>query len=376
MLGTSIPLFKVGETTIRLHPTFFLLIAWIGAVSWVRAGPGAAAEGVVFISLLFVCVLLHELGHVYMARRYGIPTRDITLLPIGGVASLERLPEKPSQEIAVALAGPAVNVVIALVLFALLGLQGVSVDLKSFAEFERANMSLLTQLAIANAALVVFNLIPAFPMDGGRVLRAVLASWMGYVRATRAAAGIGQAIAVGLGFLGLFGNPVLILIAVFVFLAASGESGFVQARDLTRGRRVTDAMITTFSSLGPHSTVAAAADLLLRTTQHEFPVLDGAGRLRGVATREAIIDALKTMGDTAPVMELLSADVPTVPENTALDAVFDRMQQQGIRLVGVTNVAGACIGYLTLENIAELIMVGSARAARAQTVEGSDSTIL
>lgn len=375
MLGTSIPLFNVGETTVRLHPAFFLLIAWIGAVSWLRGGPAAAAEGVIFISLLFVCVLLHEFGHVYMARRYGIATRDVTLLPIGGVASLERLPEKPSQEIAVALAGPAVNVVIALVLFALLAVQGVDLSWRSLAELDRSQVGLLTQLAFANAALVVFNLIPAFPMDGGRVLRALLASSMDYVRATRAAAMVGQVIAVLLGFLGLFGNPVLILIAVFVFLAASGESGFVQARDLTRGRRVTDAMITSFSALGVQSTVGAAADLLLRTTQHEFPVLDGAGRLRGVATREAIIEALKTVGDSGAVMDIVAADVPTVPDNTLLDAVFDRMRQEGTPLVGVTNTSGACIGYLTLESIAELIMVGTARAARAR-VSGEGRTVM
>ncbi len=375
MLGRSISLFKVGGTDIRIHPTFFLLLAWIGAINWIRGGAVEAVHGVAFISLLFACVLLHELGHVYAARRYGIATRDITLLPIGGLATLEKFPEKPSQEIAVALAGPAVNVVIAIVLLVLLGLQGITLTIEQLAELDRSSTGLVVQLAAANIALVVFNLIPAFPMDGGRVLRAILASQMGYVRATRAAASVGQAIAVGLGFLGLFGNPLLILIAAFVFIAASGEAGFVQARDLTRGRRVTDAMITSFSSLGPQSTVGAAADLLLRTAQHEFPVLDGARRLRGVVTREAIIDALKTVGDGGSVMEILTADIPSVTEYTCLDAVFERMQKEGTRLIGVTDGAGACVGYLTLENIAEMIMVGSARAARASAPESGGAVL-
>jgi CBS domain-containing protein len=274
------------------------------------------------------------------------------------------MPEKPSQEIVVALAGPAVNLVIAVVLLLFLTPAGSGLEARQFAELEQPQSSLLLQLAAANVSLVVFNLIPAFPMDGGRVLRALLTTRLGYVRATHVAAGVGQVIAVGLGFIGLFGNPLLILVAVFVFLAAGGEAGFVQARDLTRGRRASDAMITTFAQLGPQSSVGAAADLLLRTTQQEFPVVDGSGQVRGIVTREAIVAALQGKGDDASILEVMSKDVPIVPEPTCLEAIFERMQQEGTRFVGVTDAEGRLVGYLTPENIAELVMIGSARALR------------
>ncbi len=371
MLGHSIHLFKVGDTDVRVHPTFFLLLAWVGLVGWLRGGAPAAISGVAFIALLFTCVLLHEFGHVWAARRYGIATRDVTLLPIGGVASLERMPEKPSQEAAVALAGPAVNIVIAAVLLGVLAMLGMDFDVKQFSELERTQSGLLMQLTAANIALVVFNLIPAFPMDGGRVLRAVLAARVGFVRATQVAAGIGQVMAVGLGFLGLFGNPLLILVAAFVFFAASGEAGFVQARDLTRGKRASDGMVTSFSKLSPQSSVGAAADLLLRTTQHEFPIVDGANRLRGVVMREAIVASLQSQGDDAAILDAMISDVPTVPESTSLEAIFERMQQEGTRFVGVVDGEQRLIGYLTPENIAELVMIGSARSLR-KSIGGDD----
>src|SRR5215831_4307244 len=223
-MGWSIKLFDVGGTAVRIHLTFFLLLAWIAAIHWSRGGTAAAVDGVLFIIALFACVVLHEFGHIVAARRYGIRTPDVTLLPIGGVASLERMPEKPGQEIVVALAGPAVNLVIALVLMFLLGAR---FDLSQMAQLEQAQTTLIGRIAAANVVLFVFNLIPAFPMDGGRVLRAILAVWLGYTRATRAAAMIGQALAIVFAFLGLLGNPLLVLVAVFIFLAASGEAGYV-----------------------------------------------------------------------------------------------------------------------------------------------------
>lgn len=223
-MGWSVKLFTWGGTAVRMHVTFLLLVAWIAAVQWSRGGAQAALAGVVFILVLFACVVLHEFGHIWAARRYGIRTPDVTLLPIGGVAALERMPEKPSQEIVVALAGPAVNLVIAFVLMAALGLRF---------SFEHISLgalqsSFLAQVAIANLALFVFNLIPAFPMDGGRVLRALLAMGLGRARGTQIAAGIGQAMAVGFAILGFMGNPMLILIAVFIFIAARGEARAVQ----------------------------------------------------------------------------------------------------------------------------------------------------
>jgi Zn-dependent protease len=182
-MGWSFKLFDVAGTAVRIHPTFFLLLAWIAAIYWVQGGPAAAINGVIFITILFVCVVLHEFGHILAARHYGIRTPDVTLLPIGGVASVERMPEKPSQEIVVALAGPAVNLVIAAVLVLVLQAR---FDLSQLAQLEQAQSTLLGRIVAANVALFAFNLIPAFPMDGGRVLRALLVVKLGYTTATRA----------------------------------------------------------------------------------------------------------------------------------------------------------------------------------------------
>jgi Zn-dependent protease/CBS domain-containing protein len=360
-MGWSIRLFNVAGTAVRIHLTFFLLLAFYAWVGWRQGGAQGAVDLVVFIALLFVCVVLHEFGHVFAARRYGIRTSDVTLLPIGGVASLERMPEKPAQEIVVALAGPAVNLVIAAVL--LLALGG-SFDPSQMAQLDQASMSLAGRVAIANLALCLFNLIPAFPMDGGRVLRALLAIPMGYTRATRVAAGIGQALAFAFGLLGLMaGNALLILIAVFIFLAASGEAGYVQVREYTRGYLAQHAMITAYKTLGPSSIADDAASLLLRTTQQEFPIVDGAGVMRGVLTRDALIKALQQRGGTTPVLEIMARDIPTVPENACLDNVLERLQRSDTRLVGVVDSSGRLVGYITAENLSELIMIQSTRAS-------------
>ena len=362
-MGWSIKLFDVGGTAVRIHLTFFLLLAWIAAIHWSRGGAPAALDGVLFIIALFACVVLHEFGHIVAARRYGIRTPDVTLLPIGGVASLERMPEKPSQEIVVALAGPAVNLVIALVLMFVIGAH---FDLSQMAQLEQAQSSLVGRIAAANVMLFAFNLIPAFPMDGGRVLRALLTIGMGYTRATRVAASIGQGLAVLFAFLGLMGNPLLVLIAVFIFLAASGEAGYVQARDYARGYLASHAMITAYQPLGPTATADDAAALLLRTTQQEFPVVDGGGILRGVVTREALIQALQEKGGSAPVLDFMARDVPTVPENACLDNVFQVLQRRGPRMVGVVDRQQRLVGYITSENLAELVMIQSSRSARTE----------
>lgn len=197
---------------VRVHATFALLFAWFGLTAWSRTGTlSGVAVGFATIVLLFLCVLLHEYGHALTARRYGIATRDITLLPIGGVAMLERMPEDPRQEIVVALAGPAVNVAIAAVLA---GLAALDVRLPG---------GMVETLLAANLMLAAFNLLPAFPMDGGRVLRALLAMRFERLAATRAAVRIGQVLALGLGVAGFFGSPLLILIGVFVWFGAQAE---------------------------------------------------------------------------------------------------------------------------------------------------------
>lgn len=349
----SFPIARILGSEVRIHVTFLLFLVWIAVARWLVGGAPAAAEGLILILAIFACVLAHEFGHALAARRYGIETPDITLLPIGGVARLARMPEKPGEEIVVALAGPAVNVAIAAVLI----LFGARPGMESLGSIESPGAGLVTQLAALNLFLVVFNLIPAFPMDGGRVLRAVLTLSRGPVEATRIAARIGQALAFGLGFLGLLGNPMLIFIAIFVYAAASAEAQATGLLDLSRRLGVREAMITRFESLSPGATVAEAVECLLRTTQHEFPVVDGAGGLRGVLTRDAIIAALSRTGPTTPVLEVMERDVPVVPLAGRLEAALGHLQEGGRSVVAVADAQGRLVGYITPENLGELVMV-------------------
>jgi Zn-dependent protease/CBS domain-containing protein len=354
----SLRIGSLGGTAILIHVTFLLFLVWLAAIYYRQGGAEAAWQGTIFIVILFLCVLLHELGHVFAARRYGVQTRDVTLWPFGGIASMERMPEKPSQELIVALAGPAVNVAIAAGLLLWLGPR---LDPQNLTQIENPAVSMAAKVAGANIILVLFNMIPAFPMDGGRVLRAVLAMRMGNARATELAATIGQGFAVVFGILGIFYNPMLIIIAVFIFLAASGEAAQAQLRAVAQGTLVSDAMITDFQSLGINATVNDAADALIRTTQTEFPIVDGSGKLRGVLTRDAMIRALKERGPETPVLDVMQSDIPTVPARAKLDTALRSLMQKGRPVVGVTDPQDRLIGLLTVENLGEIMMVQSAR---------------
>ncbi|MGA8653259.1 MAG: site-2 protease family protein, partial [Xanthobacteraceae bacterium] len=285
-MSWSLNIGSVAGTAIRVHVTFLLFLAWIFGVNYISGGPQVAWSGLLFIVLLFLCVLLHEFGHIFTARGFGVRTPDVILLPIGGVARLERIPEKPSEEFLIAIAGPAVNVVIAMLLIVI---GGANLSAGHLSMLESTNVSMIDRLAAVNLFPALFNLIPAFPRDGGRVLRAVLAARFGHVRATEIAAMIGQWVAFVLGFLGLFGNPLLIFIAIFVYLAASAEAHLVATRAMSRGVPVTSAMLTQFATLTPEEHVDAAVETLLRTSQSEFPVVDGAGRPIGVLGRGDLI---------------------------------------------------------------------------------------
>ncbi|MEI6278028.1 MAG: site-2 protease family protein [Verrucomicrobiae bacterium] len=218
---------RVAGIDVKIHVTFLLLLAWFGWMYWQAGGMAGAVEGVGFTLALFLCVLLHEFGHAFAARAYGIRTPDITLLPIGGVARLERMPDKPVQELVVALAGPAVNVAIALVLIFVLAAK---ISLSNFSGLDRVGGSLTAQLLWINIVLVAFNAIPAFPMDGGRVLRALLAMKLDHFLATTIAARVGQVLAVGFAVVGWFGSPMLLFIALFVFSGAQQELAYARFR--------------------------------------------------------------------------------------------------------------------------------------------------
>ncbi len=344
-----------------MHATFFLLLLWVGWVAFSDGGWPAALENILFVAALFACVVAHEFGHALTARRYGIRTPDITLLPIGGLARLESMPEKPGQEILVALAGPAVNVAIWAILVVVLGAE---TDLEKLAQIEHTTEGFLGRLALVNLFIAVFNLLPAFPMDGGRVFRATLSIFMDRVRATRVAATGGQVLAFALGLLGLTsGNPILLLIAFFVFIAAGAESNDVAMRDLSRRMMAREAMITTFDALSPDDTVSAAGAALIRTTQHEFPVLDADGQFVGLLTRNAIFAETAEGRTTRPVHEVMETEIPTVGLGEGLEGVFDAMYRQNAPAVAVTRRTGEFVGYITRENVGELMMLNGRRGS-------------
>ena len=364
----SLTVGSIAGTAIRIHITFLLFLVWLGTVYYRQGGAEAAWQGTIFVVLIFLCVLLHELGHVFAGRRYGVKTSNVTLWPFGGIASMERMPEKPREELIVALAGPAVNVAIAGVLLLWLGSR---FDPANLAKIEDPAISIAVKLAGINIILVLFNMLPAFPMDGGRVLRALLAMRMGNARATELAATIGQGFAIVFAVLGILYNPMLIIIAAFIFLAASGEATQAQLRAVAQGTLVSDAMITEFQSLPTSATVADAAEALIRTTQAEFPVVDGAGHLRGVLTRDAMIKALKQRGPDTPVLEVMQADIPMVSARAKLDTALRSLMQGGRPVVGVTDGEERLVGLLTVENIGEMMMIHS---ARPDTDTGPSST--
>ncbi len=347
----------IAGTAVRIHVTFLLFLAWIFGASYLSAGPQAAWTSLLFMVLLFACVLAHEFGHILTARAFGIATPDVTLLPIGGVARLERIPEQPGQEFLIAIAGPAVNVVIglALILFA-----GAHLTDGHLAAIESTRVSMVDRLAVVNLFLAVFNLIPAFPMDGGRVLRALLAYRLGFARATQVAAAIGQAVAFALGFLGLFGNPLLIFIAIFVYLAAASEAHLVAMRAVAHDVPVGAAMITQYATLQPDAHVDTAIETLLHTSQTEFPVVDPTGRPVGVLNRTDLIRALKQLGPDARVAAAMTADVPTLPNRSSLEDAFRILQEKSAPAVAVVDPAGRLLGLVTAASVGEMLMVHDA----------------
>jgi stage IV sporulation protein FB len=352
----SIRIARIAGTDIKIHLTFLLLLAWIGFSYYRQGGTQAAVEGVTFILLLFGCVVLHELGHAAAARRFGIKTPDIILLPIGGVARMQRMPDKPWQELIVALAGPAVNVVIAAILIFVLRNEA---DPAHFGRIDDPAVPMAAKLASVNIMLVVFNMIPAFPMDGGRVLRSLLAMSIGYSRGTRIAASIGQVLAFVFGFLGLFFNPLLIFIALFVYLGATQEAALAQMKEVTTGAHVSDAMMTRFVTLGPEDTLEKAVNVLLQTCQHEFPIVEDGGQLVGVLTRDDMIKGLREGGPDAPARDSARRDLPVLSANDNFEDAFRTMQECACPALPVLDSTGRLVGLFTPETVGELMMIQS-----------------
>ncbi|HAB17028.1 MAG TPA: site-2 protease family protein [Verrucomicrobiota bacterium] len=355
----SFKLMRLWGIDVYIHYTFLLLLAFVGFRSGIHKGNWAGALGdVAFFLSLFACVLLHEYGHALAARRYGVPTRDITLLPIGGVARLERMPDNPRQELVIAIAGPLVNVVIAAGLGAGLmftGATGLTLD-------QLAGASFMQSLLAINVGLILFNMLPAFPMDGGRVLRAVLAMFMDPVRATNIAATIGKIMSVGF-LVAAFttSNPILGLIAVFVWLGAGGEAAAVQARSALGDAPVARAMLTEFQVVAPTDPLSRAAELMISGSQTDFPVV-AEGRVVGVLSRADLFAALARAGEFAPVEQAMKTDFVTLQAAESLEAALPVLSASGSPLAPVV-AQGRVVGILTLENASEFISLQRARAA-------------
>jgi Zn-dependent protease/predicted transcriptional regulator len=340
---------------VYVHATFTLLIGWVVLVHWTQGQSLAASiAGVAFILTLFACVVLHEFGHALTAKKFGIATKDITLLPIGGVARLERMPEEPRQELWVALAGPAVNVGIAAVLYLWLLLTG---GWQPVNELSITSGPFVERLLVVNVFLVLFNMLPAFPMDGGRVLRALLATRMEYTRATQIAATLGQGMAFLFGFLGFFSNPFLLFIALFVWMGAEQEASMVQMRSALGGIPVTHAMQTHFRTLGPRDPLERAVELILSGSQQDLPVLED-GRVVGILTRADLLAAL-AQKPAAIVGETMQRDFQTVDPGDMLETAFRRLQGCQCHTLAVVR-RGELVGLVTADNVGEFIMIQGA----------------
>jgi Zn-dependent protease len=357
----SIPIARIAGIRIYMHLTFLILLAWI-AFTWYSRGRSPderlslALRGIGFTLATFGIVVLHELGHAMAARMFGVRTRDIILLPIGGVARLERMPDKPWQELIVAVAGPAVNVVLFAAGASVLAAQARLGEILAIGDPMRT--PLLPMLTFINAWLVIFNLIPAFPMDGGRCLRALLAMAVGQLNATRLAARLGRAFAVLFAILGLAWNPFLALIALFVWLGAGEEARVAELRAALSGIPVRNAMITRYVALPQEATIGQAAQLVLEGFQADFPVVRE-GRPVGLLTRGAIVQAVARGELNAPVAGSLSASPLVADPAETLEHVLARLQVSPFRTALVLQ-DGALAGLITLDNIGEYVMLQDA----------------
>lgn len=357
-MNKSFRLLSVSGIDLRLHVTFPLILAWAALQFGLMFGTlNGAIFGVVAITLLFILVTLHELGHSFAARAFDIPVKQIILTPIGGVAQLLRIPEKPVQELIIAIAGPAVNIIIAILMAALALSFGIDIGtlIGSFGRLSDTTfMALFSYIFVSNIFLALFNLIPAFPMDGGRILRALLAMRIDYVRATRIAAGVGRVAAVGLGIYGLLnGNFFLIMIAVFIFGAATQEARATKARHLLQGYTVQQAFSTSSYRLEASYTLQQAANMMAYSGQRDFAVVSGE-QFVGFLPHSILSDALRTYPGHTPISTIMLQNVRPVTETADVHSVQERLMSEGMNALPVTTVNGRLLGLITRQHIADL----------------------
>lgn len=364
---------RLAGIDIFVHWSFGLIFVWV-LFQELAAGAGivAASQLMLLVAALFVCVVMHEYGHALTARRFGIRTREITLLPIGGVARLERMPEDPKQELLVALAGPAVNVVIALVLFGVLfvmvGISGITDISQITSLLSESTGGFLFKLMFMNLFLVGFNMIPAFPMDGGRVLRAVLAFWMGHLRATEIAAKVGRLFAFALGIYAIWvWQPFLLILAFFIYIAGRQEAHAVRMKQIITGVKVQDVMVTNIRTL---TTLTRLSDLVQQITPGElqdFPVLNG-DHLEGMLFRLQIMQALDEGKQDQNIGSVMSREFATADPDELLEAAILRMQESQAETLPVLK-ADQLVGLLNINHINQWIMLQRARSMAGKLAE-------
>lgn len=355
----SLYLGKVKGIQISIHWTFLILILWIVFAN-LRYGSdfNEILWSVGFILVIFLCVILHELGHAIAAQQFNIKTSDITILPIGGVARLESIPEKPREELIVALAGPAVNLIISAVLYPFVRF---STDLTELEALNRIGPeNFLAALMSVNIWLALFNLIPAFPMDGGRVLRALLGFKLSHARATRIAATIGQVLAIVFVFLGFVFNPFLVFIGFFIFLGAQAEAVHSQSKLLLKGFTVRDVVMHEIPTIEESATIKEAVTLLLNSQNRNYLVTQN-GNPAGTLSREGIIKAVAEKGVNASVREVTDKDLLILKPDMPLEQAWHLMQQKNKALMPVMS-DGQLTGIVDAENISEFILIRTAKS--------------
>lgn len=362
-MSWSLKIARIAGINVYLHWTFLILLAWIFLAS-LNTGQSTseALTGVGFVLALLACVVLHEFGHALAARRYGIQIQRITLLPIGGLAMLEKMPEKPSQELVVALAGPAVNVVIAVLLYLFMMLAGMELPTSQWEDPSQIHPGdfFLPNLLMVNVLLFAFNLIPAFPMDGGRVLRALLSMRYDRATATNIAAKIGQFLAIGFVFFGFMYDFWLIFIGLFIYLGASGEASYETQRSLLSRLTVQDVLMHQFTPLHAWETIGKAVEILLDGQEKEFIVTEE-NQIIGTISRDDIIKGLQLLGREERLKRIVNPNWIRLSADMQLNEAYEQMARNKLSICPVFGPFGELVGVLNQENILEAVMVESAR---------------
>lgn len=344
----SLPFGRIFGIPIRVHLTFLLLLAFIWYVESSVQGPWAGFYSLLFWTLIFVCVFLHELGHSLVAQSYGLTIASIVLLPIGGVSQITDIPRDPIKEVAITIAGPAVNFLLAGVL---LFLGKVLYPSLQFSEISLQSGSIIVDLFWANIMLGLFNIVPAYPMDGGRILRGLIAMRKEYVEATKLAANVGKLFAIGFIVAGFFYNWWLILIGIFVFSSANSEAAETVLSSTLENIEVRNLMITDFRTISPDEPLTAVVEKSLHTFQNDFPVVKD-GEFVGILTRSSVIESLHHRMHDTLVRDLAKKDFPTIlPEATAADALT-AMRASGVTVAPVER-DGELFGIITIEKLLE-----------------------